>query len=148
MALNADRGLAPGLGRPSRPAVVRRPWLRSVPTGASRAPRAPFVVLVLTLLGVGLIGLLLLNTALQQGSFALDELQSTTAQLRDEQTTLAEEVAERSSPESLARQASGMGMVPMEAPQFLRLPGGPIDGSAGAAAASRAASSAGEGVGR
>jgi hypothetical protein len=106
-------------------AAPRRPSLRSVPLRGSRAPRAPFVVLVLLVLGIGLIGLLILNTALQQGSFELDQLQSTTDELRDRQTDLADRVAARSAPDALADEADRMGMVPAEeAPRFLELPGG------------------------
>lgn len=85
-------------------------------------PRAPFVVLVLSVLGVGLIGLLLLNTAIQQGSFALDELEAETAELRDRQTTLADDVARRAAPDSLAEAARRLGMVPAENPIFVELP--------------------------
>ncbi|RIQ30048.1 FtsB/FtsL family cell division protein [Jiangella rhizosphaerae] len=115
-------------------AAPRRPALRSVPLRASRAPRAPFVVLVLLVLGIGLIGLLVLNTALQQGAFELGELQSTTDELRDRQTELADRVAARSAPDALAEQATRMGMVPAEeAPTFLELPGSSSgdDGGAG-----------------
>ncbi|PZF80131.1 septum formation initiator family protein [Jiangella anatolica] len=106
-------------------AAPRRPSLRAVPLRGSRAPRAPFVVLVLLVLGIGLIGLLVLNTALQQGAFELGELQSTTDELRDRQTDLADRVAERSAPDALADQANRMGMVPAEeSPTFLDLSGG------------------------
>lgn len=106
-------------------ATPRRPSLRSVPLAASHAPRAPFVVLVLLVLGIGLIGLLILNTALQQGSFELGELQSTTDELRDRQTDLADRVAARSAPDALADEAARLGMVPAdEAPLFLDLSGG------------------------
>lgn len=115
--MSVDRALAPGRAAPA----PRRPALRSVPVGASRAPRAPFVVLVLLVLGVGLIGLLLLNTALQQGSFALDELEAETAQLRDRQAALAEDVAARSAPDALASRARDLGMAPAEEPRFLDL---------------------------
>jgi hypothetical protein len=80
------------------------------------------VVLVLAVLTLGLIGLLLLNTALQQGSFALDELETKTATLRDRQTALAEDVAARGAPAALAEQARRLGMVPVEDPQFVQVP--------------------------
>ncbi|SDU75918.1 FtsB/FtsL family cell division protein [Jiangella alkaliphila] len=115
-------------------AAPRRPALRSVPGRASRAPRAPFVVLVLLVLGIGLIGLLVLNTALQQGAFELGELQSTTDELRDRQTDLADRVAARSAPDSLAEQADRLGMVPAEdAPTFLDVAPG-ADAAAGGGA--------------
>ncbi len=124
--MSADRVYAPDRGRPA----PRRPVLRSVPTGATRMPRAPFVVLVLFVLGIGLIGLLLLNTALQQGSFALEELEAETAELRDRQTSLAEEVAGHEAPGSLAQRARELGMVPAEDPIFLDVPAGTGDGGA------------------
>ncbi|WP_298326771.1 hypothetical protein [Haloactinopolyspora sp.] len=118
--MSADRAFVPA-GRRTIPAT-RRPTLRSVPGGVTRMPRAPFVVLVLSVLGVGLIGLLLLNTAIQQGSFALDELEAETAELRDRQTTLADDVARRAAPDSLAEAARRLGMVPAENPIFVELP--------------------------
>ena len=126
MSTGTAAARASGSSRPS----ARRPPLRSVSV-PSRSPRAPFVVLVLLLLGVGLIGLLLLNTSLQQGSFELDDLQSETALLRDRQSTLADEVASRGAPDALAEQALRLRMVKTEAPMFLQLPG---SGSGAAAA--------------
>lgn len=126
--MSAERALVPGrAGRVPR----RIASLRILPGGSSRSPRAPFVVLVLIVLGVGLIGLLLLNTSLQQGSFALDELEAETTQLRDQQTTLADEVAARGAPTELARRARLLGMVPVEEPKFLQLPAPASGGGAG-----------------
>lgn len=118
--MSADRAFVPPRTRPDRTAP--RPTLRSVSTGATRLPRAPFVVLVLLVLGIALIGLLLLNTAVQQGSFELDELEAETARLRDRQTMLADGVAERSAPDELAEHARRLGMVPAEDLDFLEVP--------------------------
>lgn len=103
----------------------KRAELRLVPARALRPRRAPFVVLVLLLLGFGLVGLLALNTALQQGSFELTELERETALLRDRHAVLADDVARRSAPGVLAERARSLGMVPNEAPVFLQVdPGG------------------------
>lgn len=96
-----------------------RPTLRLVHQHRSTAPRAPFVVLVLGLLGAGLIGLLMLSTALQQNAFVLDDMSSEMTHLRDRQAELSGEVAERSAPGSLAEQAQRVGMTPAEEPQLL-----------------------------
>jgi cell division protein FtsB len=96
-----------------------------LPGGSSSAPRAPFVVLVLLVLGFGLVGLLALNTALQQGSYALTELEAETTQLRDDATTLADEVAAREAPAELARRAQQLGMVQIDNPRFLVVDGAP-----------------------
>jgi cell division protein FtsB len=103
---------------PARPATARA-GLRAVPTAAVRPRRAPFVVLVLLLLGVGLVGLLVLNTSLQQASFELTDLERETTVLRDRQTALAEEAARLAAPGSLADRARSLGMVPNESPVFL-----------------------------
>ena len=87
--------------------------------------KAPFVVLVLLVLGMGLVGLLVLNTSLQQASFELTDLERETAVLRDRQTALAEEAARRAAPGSLADRARSLGMVPNQSPVFLHL--GPED---------------------
>jgi hypothetical protein len=103
----------------------KRAELRLVPARALRPRRAPFVVLVLLLLGFGLVGLLALNTSLQQGSFELTELERETALLRDRHAVLADDVARRSAPGVLAERARSLGMVPNEAPVFLQVdPGG------------------------
>ena len=103
----------------------RRAELRLVPARALRPRRAPFVVLVLLVLGFGLVGLLALNTSLQQGSFELTELERETALLRDRHAVLADDVARRSAPGVLAERARSLGMVPNEAPVFLQVdPGG------------------------
>jgi hypothetical protein len=102
-----------------------RAELRLVPARALRPRRAPFVVLVLLVLGLGLVGLLALNTSLQQGSFELTELERETALLRDRHAVLADDVARRSAPGVLAERARSLGMVPNEAPVFLQVdPGG------------------------
>ena len=103
----------------------KRAELRLVPARALRPRRAPFVVLVLLLLGFGLVGLLALNTSLQHGSFELTELERETALLRDRHAVLADDVARRSAPGVLAERARSLGMVPNEAPVFLQVdPGG------------------------
>jgi hypothetical protein len=102
-----------------------RAELRLVPVRALRPRRAPFVVLVLLVLGLGLVGLLALNTSLQQGSFELTDLERETALLRDRHAVLADDVARRSAPGVLAERARSLGMVPNEAPVFLQVdPGG------------------------
>jgi hypothetical protein len=102
-----------------RPRTGKRgPHLRLLPA-VQRSSRAAFVILILTLLGVGLVGLLVLNTSLQQSAFDVEELRNTTTELRDQRAALAEEVSERSAPGQLARQAERLGMIPAEDPSFI-----------------------------
>jgi len=97
---------------------------------AGSSPRAPFVLLVVAILAVGLVGLLLLNTSLQQGSFAIHDLARQTSALEERQTALEQQVARLKAPESLAARAQHMGMVPNTNPVFLRLGDGAVLGDA------------------
>ncbi|WP_167008391.1 cell division protein FtsL [Mumia sp. ZJ430] len=113
---------------PVRPAQQPRRDLRVVPAPRTGSPRAPFVLLVVTLLAGGLIGLLLLNTSMQNGAFELAKLEKKAETLQSEHAQLALEVERRSTPAALAERASGLGMVPNTNPVFLRLPDGTVVG--------------------
>lgn len=102
--------------------------LRLVPTPGRRAPRAAFVAVVLTILGVGLVGLLVLTTAMQQRAFALFEVETQIANLREERQLLTAELAGRESPGALAEAAGLLGMIPNDTPAFLDLDTGTIRG--------------------
>ncbi|WP_406405516.1 cell division protein FtsL [Streptomyces sp. NBC_00879] len=105
-----------------------------MPSGPSTAARTPFVLLVVVLLGGGLITLLLLNSALNQGSFKLSELKRKTTELTDEQQALQRDVEDRSAPGALERRARELGMVPGGSPAFLD-PDGTVRGVPGEATA-------------
>ncbi|MFB8089309.1 septum formation initiator family protein [Streptomyces sp. NPDC055992] len=90
-----------------------------MPAGPSTAARTPFVLLVVLLLGGGLITLLLLNSALNEGSFELSELKKRTTELTDEQQALQRDVDASFEPDALARRARELGMVPGGGPAFL-----------------------------
>lgn len=99
---------------------------------AGQAARTPFVLLMVVLLGGGLISLLLLNSALSQGSFQLTKLKKETTALTDEQQALQRDVDGYSAPDSLQRRAQEMGLVPGGSPVFIG-PDGKITGTAAAA---------------
>ncbi|MFE9289752.1 septum formation initiator family protein [Streptomyces olivaceus] len=103
---------------------------RLLPTGTARgqAARAPFVLLVVVLLGGGLIGLLVLNSALSEGSFQLDDLKEETKSLTDEEQALQRDIDAYSAPQALQRRARELGMVPGGDPAFLD-PDGTVKGS-------------------
>ncbi|POX52959.1 hypothetical protein C3489_17070 [Streptomyces sp. Ru71] len=104
--------------------------------GAGQAARTPFVLLVVLLLGGGLIGLLVLNSALSEGSFKMDDLQKETKSLTDEEQALQRDVDAYSAPEALQRRARELGMVPGGDPAFLD-PDGTVKGVPSPAAAER-----------
>ncbi|MEU9448257.1 septum formation initiator family protein [Streptomyces sp. NPDC048277] len=97
------------------------------PGRANQAARTPFVLLVVLLLGGGLIGLLVLNSALSEGSFRLDDLQKQTKNLTDEEQALQRDIDAYSAPDALQRRARELGMVPGGDPAFLD-PDGTVKG--------------------
>ncbi|MFF9566002.1 septum formation initiator family protein [Streptomyces sp. NPDC014685] len=92
---------------------------RLMPSRPSKAARTPFVLLVVALLAGGLITLLVLNSALNEGSFRLSELKKRTTELTDEQQALQRDVDNYSKPDALERRARELGMVPGGSPAFL-----------------------------
>lgn len=112
------------------PVPRRRAVLTVVPAREVAAPRAPFVVAVVSLLVAGLIGLLVLNTVLGKDSFHLHELRGENRALLDQEQALVREVEALRSPATIAEKALAMGMVPAGPPAFLRLPDGAVLGSA------------------
>ena len=125
---------------PAAPAKKQEPKLRIVYGAPFRPPRMPFVIFVVSLLAAGLVGLLLLNTELQSGTFQVTELNKQAGQLRDQQEQLEKQVRTLESPQNVADRALRMGMVPNPNPVFLRLSDGqvlgvPEEGKAGTGAA-------------
>ncbi|WP_344468370.1 septum formation initiator family protein [Kitasatospora kazusensis] len=78
------------------------------------------MVLVVALLTGGLLGLLMLNTALNEGTFELSRLQKQTTELTDQQQTLQQQINQGSAPDALERRARELGMVPGGDPAFLQ----------------------------
>lgn len=106
------------------------PRLRVVTGAPLRRSGATFGIVCAILLAAGLVALLVLNTALAQGSFTLQKLQSTSDQLSDTQGGLNESLDVSRSPANLATRALGMGMVPAGSAAFLRLSDGKVIGVA------------------
>ncbi|RSS81536.1 septum formation initiator family protein [Streptomyces sp. WAC06614] len=103
--------------------------VRPAGKGGGQAARTPFVLLVVALLGGGLISLLLLNSALNEGSFQLSRLKKETTALTDEQQALQRDVDAHSAPDALERRARELGLVPGGSPVFLG-PDGAVSGTA------------------
>ncbi|MFJ2029359.1 hypothetical protein [Streptosporangium sp. NPDC087985] len=77
-----------------------------------RAPRAPFVLLVVGLLCGGLVSLLLLNTVLAQDSLRADELRKTNDQLRQDVEELKNDNMRMEMPDALSRNSANQGLEP------------------------------------
>ena len=112
---------------PARPTTVR-PRLTVVPPMRAPAPKAPFVLLVGTLLTAGLGGLLFLHTAIAEDSFRLHDLTARSAVLTDREQALEQEIAALAAPQRLAARANKLGMVRSENPAFIRTSDGRILG--------------------
>jgi cell division protein FtsL len=115
-------------------AVTNRARL-SVVRGTTNAPRVPFAALVLTVLGLGLVGLLVLNTSLQQGAFHARDMEDRAQLLTEQREALELQVAELREPQRVADRAAAMGMVPNDSPAFLRLTDGKVLGNSAPALA-------------
>lgn len=112
--------------------------LRVVPTAIQQGGNGLFAVLCMVLLGSGLVALLMLNTALAQGSFRLHDLQAQTGRLADTEASLTQAIDRQRAPGALAARASALGMVPATSMAFIRLRDGAIIGVAAPAKADQA----------
>ena len=117
------------------PEGAKQAGLRLVRPVRSRARKAPFVVVVLTILSAGLVGLIIMSTVLQAQSFEAQRLNRQAADLDTQQQALAREVDKLQSPANAARRAVLLGMVPNTNPTFLRLSDGKVLGKPAPAAA-------------
>jgi hypothetical protein len=96
----------------TRPAA--RTAARAVPGG-----RAPFVLTVMALLGVGLVATLWLSTAAAADSYRLQDARTAARELSERSERLHREVAALQSPPALAQRAAQLGMVPAKDPARL-----------------------------
>jgi hypothetical protein len=106
--------------RVRRTAAPRKPPPKAAPSRRSATPpRAPFVLLVVGLLGGALVSLLLLNTVLAQDAFTLSELQRGNQQLSERKQALQVDIAREKSPSVLHSEARNLGMVDGQRPAFI-----------------------------
>ena len=93
-------------------------------------PRARFVVLVLLVVGLGVLGILLLNTRINENAFRLHELRQEQAKLDQRQQQLDERIAEANSTAQLSAAARRLGLVRVGGDELgrVRLPSGEVVG--------------------
>lgn len=100
--------------------------LRLVPeikSGEVAAQRT-FAVFIATIFTAGLLTLLVVNTALAKDAFLLKQLKQEAQSLTDQREAILRQVAQKSSPEKLAKQASELGMIASTNPKFLDMSAG------------------------
>jgi Tfp pilus assembly protein PilX len=100
---------------------------------AGRRSAIPFALLVLGVLAVGLVVLLMLNTAMDGNSVRMQQAQQKQAALTDREQELAQQLAGLSAPASLASQAAALGLAPNPQPAFLNPTTGVVLGTPSAA---------------
>jgi len=105
------------------------PRLAVIEGFAGRRSAIPFALLVLGVLAVGLIALLMLNTAMDSNSVAMQQAQKRQAELTDREQELSQQLAGLSAPSSLASQAAALGLVPNPQPAFLNPTNGAVLGT-------------------
>jgi len=118
----ADRGS--DQGHPARPRVIEGG------AGTARLGRVPFVLALIVILGVGMAGLLALNTSLQGQAFQARSLSQKANQLTYQEASLRTQVSELRSSDNLAARAFKLGMRPDPNPGFIELGSGKVVGKA------------------
>ena len=101
---------------------------------AGRRSTLPFALVVMTVLGAGLVGVLVLNTAIDHGAFQVQQAQQRQTDLTNQEQQIQQQVAGLSAPGPLASEAAALGMVPNLQPAFLDPSAGTILGTPSAAA--------------
>jgi len=113
-----------GYDRPARPRLIQGG------AGTARLGRVPFVLALIVILGVGMAGLLALNTSLQGQAFEARSLHQKANQLTYQEASLNTQVSELRSSDNLAARAFKLGMRPDPNVGFIQLPSGKVIGKA------------------
>ena len=116
---------APITGRRDEFKTTRR-QLHAVTEPAPRLARFPFLLVLIGIFGIGMVGLLMLNTTLQSQAFQSRTLNRQATELAYAQADLENQLVALEAPQELARRASELGMRPNPFPGFLQLPSGKV----------------------
>ena len=106
----------------------QRARLRAVSAPTQRLARFPFLLVMIGIFGLGMAGLLMLNTTLQNQAFQARSLNRQATELAYIQADLENQLDKQAAPAEVAILASKAGMRPNPHPAFLVLPDGKIVG--------------------
>ncbi|MFJ8578680.1 hypothetical protein [Micromonospora sp. NPDC093277] len=104
------------------------PRLRVAPPPPVSVPQAPFVGLILVLVVGGVLGILAVNTKINENAFKLERLQQQQAKLDVDQQQLEKEIADQKAPGNLTANARKIGLVESGELAYIRLPDGKVIG--------------------
>lgn len=102
--------------------------IRLAPPVPVAVPRTPFIVLLVLVVVAGVLGILVLNSKINQNAFKIDALRASQAELDLRQQQLEQFIAEKESPGSLAAAAAKLGLSDPGPPAFILLPDGKVIG--------------------
>jgi len=105
-----------------------RSRLQAVAPPATRMARFPFLLVLIGVFGLGMAGLLMLNTTLQNQAFQARALNRQASELTYAQADLENQLDAVAAPQEMARRASAFGMRPNPFPAFLVMPKGKVIG--------------------
>jgi len=91
--------------------------------------RLPFMLILAGVLVAGLVGLLMLQTRVQEQSFEVHRLQAEATALGYQQAQLETQIEQKSTPAEIARQARALGMVPNPDSVFIDVRTGAVVGT-------------------
>ncbi|WP_051208501.1 hypothetical protein [Propionicicella superfundia] len=91
--------------------------------------QTPFILVFVTMLALGMVGLLVLTTKLQDQAFELRSLQQQATELSYREASLESDVDKARSPQALAALASALGMRANTHAVYIELPSGKIVGT-------------------
>ena len=111
------------------PTTPDRTRLRAVPPPRPRLARIPFLLVLIGIFGLGMAGLLMLNTTLQNQAFQARSLNRQATELAYVEADLQNQLDAAGASGELARRASLLGMRPNPRPAFLVLPKGKVIGN-------------------
>lgn len=114
-----------------------RTGARVVDASAPGQRSTGFLLLCALVVAMTFTAVLVLNTMRAEGSYVQAQLAAQTTALHDEKVTLSEQLADKESPEHLAKAAARIHMVPSTSTATLRLSDGSITGVASKVEAGR-----------
>ncbi|MGH3257678.1 MAG: hypothetical protein ACRDOU_20195 [Streptosporangiaceae bacterium] len=128
--LSAPRHTRPAKPPRARPGFKlssrRAAWAAALARPRPRHKRAPFLLLLVGLLGGALVSLLMISTTLAQGSFRISNLQQQNTNLARQEQLLSQQVAQAESPTQIAQEAEQFGMQQNPNLRFINLKTGKI----------------------